>query len=145
MSASGDWQNSKLVTVLAIAAGIGLAVVGIADLPPISWINEWQGRSLGFYSVKLSMVIALFVFLIPAGIIVAIVKAVREASAAYAPTEEDEDLYRPRRRRRRAEDEAVEDDRGPRERRRRKEGYYDAEEAPAPRRRRHRDDDEDDR
>jgi hypothetical protein len=97
MGSASDFPENKLATVLMVVVGLGIAALTIADVPPASWITEFQARSLGYYSRELTMVVLVIVILGPAAAIWAIVKAVREGSAAYArgEDEDDEDLYPP--------------------------------------------------
>jgi hypothetical protein len=119
MGSASEFPENKLATALMVVLGLGIAALTIADVPPASWINEFQARSLG-YSRKLTMVVLVIVILGPAAAIWAVVKAVREGSAAYArgEDEDDEDLDPPRRRRRRRD---YDDDHPPPRRRRRDE------------------------
>jgi hypothetical protein len=115
-------EDTKVVIALSFAAGMCLALLGILDLPPASWVNELQRRILGFASFKLTAVGLMLLAMIPAGITAVIVKVV-----SRGPSVDDEE----------------DDHHGPRPKGRREEGYYDAEEGSAPRRRRRREDDED--
>lgn len=149
-----SFQESGIGKAVLIGAGILLAVVMIvldqADVPPVSWINEFQASLLGGrYYPKLTFLILMLLALIPFLIVAGILNALRggepprlrdegRRSARYDDYEEDdEDERRPPRRRLRRDD-WEEDDPPPRRRLRRDE----EEEERRPLRRRSRRDEE---
>ncbi|MFO0879452.1 MAG: hypothetical protein U0840_19060 [Gemmataceae bacterium] len=73
---SSEWQG-RLLTGLLIVVGVGLGILGAANYPPISWMNDLQGEWLGFYSVKLSILLLFIMVGLPVLMVVGIVKAVR--------------------------------------------------------------------
>ena len=75
-------MGSKLVTALAVLGGIGLAVLGIMDLPPVSWINDLQARWFGGYSEKLTFFLCVLIVVVPFGILSSVLKGAEDASNA---------------------------------------------------------------
>lgn len=73
---SSEWQ-SRILAGVWILLGIGLAGLAIADVPPISWINDWQGQLLGFYSVKLTLILVVLLAALPVLILKGIWNAIR--------------------------------------------------------------------
>ena len=71
-------MSEWIVTVLAVLGGIGLGVLGIMDLPPVSWINELQVRWFGGYSFRVTLIVCVLLALVPYGIVTAILKGAEE-------------------------------------------------------------------
>src|SRR5262245_54409276 len=96
-----DVTEEKYVIGFTLAATVVAVVLAIANLPPASWINEFQGRMFGYYSRKLT---ALVLVLVSFGVVVVIrtlVLTIQDAGT-YTRDDEPEVAYRrPRRRRRR--------------------------------------------